>query len=203
MLKQRIFQLTACQGVVTVASKVRIKPKEKSDMSTQYKGINYAGPGSNTNRNSKTGIRYGIIPANDVCQAWYDSSEADYGKPHCPYCGNELKEGKDYKRCPQCRKPIREMGECYPDEAQGFYIESAELKAFSDDSGDIWVVESEYFTYAQFCSPCAPGACYLRNALESPEEDNKCYCLGHDWFEENKAPYPVYSVKTGEQINPQ
>jgi hypothetical protein len=26
----------------------------------------------------------------------------------------------------------------------------------------------------------------------------KAYCLGHDWFDDGRAPYPVYSVETGE-----
>ena len=30
--------------------------------------------------------------------------------------------------------------------------------------------------------------------------DNRAYCLGHDWFDDNKAPYPVYSVETGREI---
>jgi len=29
---------------------------------------------------------------------------------------------------------------------------------------------------------------------------NACYCFGHDWFEDGKAPYPVYSVETGELV---
>lgn len=51
------------------------------------KGIDY-GMGA-TNIDNATGIRYGVIHQNEVCQAWCDSSEADYGKPHCPKCGNE------------------------------------------------------------------------------------------------------------------
>lgn len=69
--------------------------------------------------------------------------------------------------------------------------------------GDIFVTGSKYFTYAQFCSPCAPGACYLRKPLESPVETNRAYCLGHDWFDsDSPCPYPVYSVETGELVQP-
>lgn len=77
-------------------------------------------------------------------------------------------------------------------EKDGFKIQS--------DETDLWVLKSPYFTYAQFCSPCAPGACYLTNPLDEPHAENKCYCLGSDWFEDEKAPYPIYSVETGELI---
>ncbi len=50
------------------------------------KGIDY-GNGL-TNIDHSNGIRYGVIPANEVLQAWCDSSEPDYGEPHCPKCGN-------------------------------------------------------------------------------------------------------------------
>lgn len=61
----------------------------------------------------------------------------------------------------------------------------------------LFVEKSPYFTHAKQCSPCAPEA----GDLDNPSEDGrKCYCLGHDWFEEEKAPYPVFSVETGETI---
>lgn len=169
-------------------------------MKTEYRGIDYSGIGVTCNRDKETGIRYGIIPQNQVGQAWFDSSEPDYGSPHCPYCGHDLKEGKDYVRCPKCRKAIRDMGECYPDECNGCSLDDGEYKAFSDDSGDVWVIKSPYYTRAQFCSPCAPGACYLANPCDDGE---KAYCFGHDWFDDGKAPYPVYSVETDELVNPE
>lgn len=101
---------------------------------------------------------------------------------------------------------------------------------------DVMVLASPYFTYAQYCSPCVPGACNLDSPLAcdycdntgrlnsgtnntvdngperecehcqgtgyTPHAPNKCYCLGHDYFEGGKAPYPVYSVATGELVNP-
>jgi hypothetical protein len=88
--------------------------------------------------------------------------------------------------------------ECFPESpiCHDYIQEGYKLRQGADDS-DIFVLESPFFTFAQFCSPCAPGACYLRNPLDEPSEDNKCYCLGHDWFEDKKAPYQVYSVATG------
>jgi hypothetical protein len=62
------------------------------------------------------------------------------------------------------------------------------------------VTDSPFYTFAQFCSPCVPGAGNLDNAMD---EGVKTYCLGHDWFESGKAPYPVYSVTSGELVDPE
>lgn len=169
-------------------------------MKTENKGIDY-GLGR-TNYNRESGIRYGVIPQNKLGDAWFDASEPDYGDPHCPHCGNELKTGKEYVRCPHCRKAIRDMSECYPEQCNGCILDDGEYKASSDDSGDVWVFKSPYFTYAQFCSPCAPGACYLMNPIEEHDPNNRCYCFGHDWFEDGKAPYQVWRVDTGEVSHP-
>jgi hypothetical protein len=85
--------------------------------------------------------------------------------------------------------------------------------------GDIMIIKSPYYTYAQFCSPCAPGAGYLMNWFKmengySPETLGieqfekmaqaagfpKVYCFGHDWFGNGIAPYPVFNVETGELV---
>ena len=31
----------------------------------------------------------------------------------------------------------------------------------------------------------------------------RAFCFGHDWFEEGKAPYPVFSVATGKRVRPE
>jgi hypothetical protein len=203
-------------------------------MSTKgYPGIDYAGFGSDVNRaevKMKDGdveiIRYGIIPQNDVLQGWSDSSEPDYGPASCPSCGNEAiafdkldvdlsdeEESKGWKISPHeceewaCEGCKRVFGgeSAYPDEALGFTYEAEGIKAFSGDDGGVWVVMSPFFTYAQFCSPCAPGACYLRSPLHpTPPHHPKCFCLPADWFEgegeECECPYPVYKVETGECV---
>jgi len=87
--------------------------------------------------------------------------------------------------------------------ATGYYIDNAEYRAYQrSDDPEIMITKSPYFTYAQFCSPCAPGAVYLMNWLpkSNPVENNRGYCFGHDWFESGKVPYPVYSVKTGKLV---
>lgn len=183
---------------------------------TNYRGIDY-GLGR-TNKDSATGIRFGVIPQNDVLQAWADSSEPYYGKPvenlECPDCGEEIAHPEKWGDTVQC--DCGKNVECeLPDFAEplSFSYDEDGYHAECGQDGDIFITESPYFTYAQFCSPCAPGACYLRNPLDVPFdaqerplggfEDNRAYCFGHDWFEDGRAPYPVYSVATGELVNPQ
>lgn len=189
---------------------------------TSYAGINYS-HNDGTNKDTKTGLRYGIIAAHTVGQAWYDKSEPMYGTPHCPECLSDIGSysyieisldepdnipqyndcGDKNYYCPHCKHYIDDEY-CYPDEPLGFeYLgDGYELKQIHDDS-DIFVLKSPYYTYAQFCSPCAPGACHLESPLAPGHEDNKCYCLGHDWFENEQAPYLVYSVETNKPILPE
>lgn len=166
-----------------------------------------------TNIDHATGIRYGVIPMHDVTQAWADSSEPEYGEPCCPKCGNEAKQSDDVPDfdeqddieidgcadyyCEHCRYAF-DSQDAFGEEPFAFNLDDGEyLCTQSADDCDIFVLKSPYFTYAQFCSPCAPGACYLRNY--SPDGP-KCYCLGPDWFDDSACPYPVYSVETGKLV---
>jgi hypothetical protein len=159
-----------------------------------------------TNIDPATGIRYGVIPANDVGEAWFDQSEPDYGEPSCPKCGSELAEcdGGDY-RCEHCETTIdaNDSEQLYPESPlrHTYDADGYEITQGGDDT-DLFITKSPFFTYATFCSPCAPGACHLRNPLrpEDAPDGNKCYCLGHDWFDGEKAPYVVFSVETGERV---
>jgi len=189
---------------------------------TQNQGIDY-GVGK-SNIDSETGIRFGVIHHSEVGGAWYEASEADYGPSYCPKCGNAAEpmdklytegflnseieaEYEFYKSdtpeyvCEDC-KIIFGSENAFNDEPLGFFIDDGKYKAVQFGDGDIFVEKSPYFTYAQFCSPCAPGAVYLVNPLETPNENNRGYCFGHDWYENGKAPYPVFSVETGEIVKP-
>lgn len=164
---------------------------------TDYAGIDY-GLGQ-TNVNHETGIRYGVIPVHHVGQAWYDESEAFYPDV-CPMCGEEFEQVEVYpEHCDYCGNNLEESDFDFQ-EPTSFSFEDAEYSAEqSADDTDIFILKSPYFTYAQFCSPCAPGAGYLLNWTD-PDVGVKAYCFGHDWFEAENAPYPVYSVETGELV---
>lgn len=152
--------------------------------STDYAGIDYGFKQSNID--TKTGLRFGVISQDTISQAWYDSSKPYYPCKECEY---RRKKDKSFY-CDNC-------------EPSSWYYKDREylIDSFMDNT-DVIIVKSPYFTYAQFCSPCAPGACNLDSPLDRPEQDNKCYCLGHDWFENGKAPYPVFDIKTGQLENP-
>lgn len=224
---------------------------------TTNAGIDYA-CGQAINRNVETGIRFGVIPANAVDPVWFDESEANYGKPTCPKCGNECIEQNEADEESETFQPYHEHGfneyacvncklllssdSVWGDSPQAFtYAKDGYKAEQSGDGVDIFISESPYFTYAQFCSPCAPGACYLLNPLQtdlcpicgeaititgkttdgrligscrdaftaekwadkSEWSANRAYCLGHDWFEDGQAPYPVYSIATGELVTAQ
>jgi hypothetical protein len=168
-------------------------------MTTSHAGTDY-GSGL-TNIDTKTGIRFGVIPQNDVLQAWADSSEPVYTYC-CPHCGTELKKGSEAKRCPSCYKKIDADRDFAFQEPDGFILDDGEYMCTCDEYGDIFILKSPYVTYAAFCSPCAPGACHLRSELDDKNANNRTYCLGHDFFEEGTAPYTVYDAETGEIVKP-
>jgi len=159
------------------------------------KGIDY-GLGK-TNIDLDNNIRYGVIPVNALDSWIYEELEGEYGDPACPKCGSVVTDsGCDYF-CETCDEEF-ESHECFPDEPlYHTLLKDGYSAEMGSECIDIFVFRSLYFTRAQFCSPCAPGACYLTN--DTPEGE-KAYCLGHDYFEGNKAPYPVYSVETGELV---
>lgn len=173
-----------------------------------YIGIDY-GRTSGTNRNSATGIHYGVISQHSVLQAWADSAEPDYGELTCPKCGRnvvayDVEKHGDYDghgcndyACESCGS-YYDSSDTYGDEPIGWnYSGDGYMLADCLDS-DIFVLDSPYYTFASFCSPCVPGA----GNLDSPNESGpKTYCLGHDWFESGEAPYVVYSVATNEIVH--
>ena len=175
------------------------------------RGIDYSPPGSTVNRDPDTGIRYGIIPLHALGEFAHDSFEAEYDAC-CPHCGEEIPDdfhftadqrpaGKTFgcwATCPSCEKAFHEDQQ-YGDEPSRQKLDDGTYQGTLDSSGDAWCFKSPYYTRAAFCSPCAPGACSLNSACEDGE---RAYCFGHDWFDEGRAPYPVYSVATGERVLP-
>jgi hypothetical protein len=169
------------------------------------------------NINPETGIRFGVIPVNALAGEAWDSLEAQYGDPHCPKCGNEVKaeasdddpDTSDYERkrgacgdyhCDDCRL-LFDGEDAFPDEVTGYLLDSDGYKGIVHcNDGDLFVTESPYYTHATFCSPCAPGACYLLTPTN--KQGPRAYCLGHDWFEGDKAPYPVLRVSDGSFVKP-
>lgn len=163
-----------------------------------YTGIDY-GRGT-TNIDTKTGIRFGVISMHSVMGEALEDLEHEYPF-NCPDCGSESlvksrSANYDYF-CQSCR--TWHMSEdCYGDESIGFHYEGDGYKLEDCLDSDIIITKSPYYTHAQYCSPCVPGA----GNLDSPcDEGAKAYCFGPDWFDEyNPLPYPVYSVKDGSLV---
>jgi len=173
-----------------------------------YAGIDY-GRIDKTNRDPVTGIHYGCISQHSVLQAWADSSEPEYGEQTCPKCGNAVveydsDEHGDYHcscgcadyACTDCEL-VWNSCDCFPEEPLGYSYDAEGYHLVDCLDSGIMVLKSPYYTHAQFCSPCVPGA----GNLDSPMlEGVKTYCLGHDWFDGGKAPYPVYRVDNNQEV---
>lgn len=178
---------------------------------TTYSGIDY-GLGT-SNVDPKTGIRFGVIAQNSVMGEALDDLEPYYGDPHCPQCGNAVAEPTDQTAneewdngcehggcndyvCISCEL-FWDSSECFPDESQGFTYERDGYSLADCLHTAIFVLKSPFYTYAQFCSPCVPGA----GNLDTPCADGpKTYCLGHDWFDDGKAPYRVWRVSDDTEV---
>lgn len=160
---------------------------------TEYAGIDYSLGKANVD--SETGIHYGVVPANEVGQAWFDESKPDYGLPTCPRCEKEIEHDSYPETCPYCEFQADQTSDFFPENPLlfNFFQDGYELVQGGDDT-DIFILRSPYYTWCQYCSPCAPGAGYLLNWM-SEGEGIKAYCLGSDWFEDGKAPYLVYRVE--------
>jgi hypothetical protein len=166
-------------------------------------GIDYSNGKSNFN--PETGIHFGVISQNEVIETWADNSNAIYPSPQdigeieCPECGflftpPEGVEWGDMVTCLDNEEHEFELESPDFDTPLAFVLDDGEYEAQCGDDGDIFITKSPYYTLCRFCSPCAPGAGYLL----SPDPDGiKAYCFGHDWFEGEKAPYPVYRVESG------
>jgi len=179
-------------------------------------GIDYGLGKANVDK--ETGIRYGVIRINALHEFIHDELESDYGDPSCPKCGNSVCEsgyGKDYI-CLYCLEvkhgyPESDLNEFDKDPNQKFIAQDVTYwsdEVFSDepmgssisgkydahsafDSTCLFLTKSPYYTFTQFCSPCAPGAGDLDNPLENGV---KTLCFGPEMFDDDKAPYPVYRV---------
>jgi hypothetical protein len=62
-----------------------------------YRGIDYAGPGSDINRDPDTGIRYGIISLHALHSEACEDFEAEYDAC-CPHCGADVPDDMHFTR---------------------------------------------------------------------------------------------------------
>jgi hypothetical protein len=124
-------------------------------------------------------------------------------------------EAKDFA-CEDCEYLFGSES-AFGDEPLGFTFKDADYFAHCGTDGfGIWIERSPFYTYAGFCSPCAPGAGDLDNALSptlTSDRDRydsnvgdhgvKTYCFGHDWFDGGVAPYRVFRVSDNSEVLPE
>jgi len=181
-------------------------------MTEQYIGIDYSMGASNVDR--QTGIHYGIISVHDLSEFAWERFEPDYGPATCPKCGEDAVDAEEidaeeldgYKQGPGCTDYACKACKCsfdysdafgeepltYSYEGDGYVLEI-------DSSNDVWILKSPYYTYAAFCSPCAPGAGHLGTPLPAESGAPKVYCLDASWFRGDEAPYTLYPVAQQEE----
>ena len=170
-------------------------------------GIDY-GRGT-SNIDPDTGIRYGIISQNDLSG---DAVNDIYTTGDDIGFENMRQQAKDElaRAIASAIDPYGQVGD--PDELAAEIIGNVEWHDCGEggpyeysgegyhlrtsDNNDLWVLKSPFYTHAQFCSPCAPGAGHLGNPCP---DGPMTYCLGPDWFEDGDAPYPIYKVEDIEQ----
>lgn len=187
------------------------------------------------NRDNK-GISFGSISQHSLSCWALDDFDAEYGEKACPECTGEVVEFDSEKHddypihnyavaeyaCESCQK-VYEISQVMGEEALYYSYTSGEYNVRLDSHGDVTVLSSPYYTYAQYCSPCMPGGgqldypCFERVGFQPRSKKKrirnkhpkkyihagtKTYCLGHDWFTGGIAPYPVYSVVTGKLVEP-
>ena len=172
-----------------------------------YPGIDYSLGRSNFD--PETGIRFGVIGMGSLGEYALDDIDYDYGDATCPDCGNPAIDSNDVEFddwdaekdycCEVCKKSFW-SDRAFSEEPLGWSIDDGDYKVVNCLDSDAMVLRSPYYTYAQYCSPCVPGAGSLDNPVSESDGGVKCYCFGHDWFDDDVAPYPVYSVASGNQV---
>jgi hypothetical protein len=136
------------------------------------------------NIDSETGIRFGVINANDdnLFNWLYDDIQDVY-QAFCPHCKEELDNGVD--SCKHCGEEVTELD--WSEEPIERYINNECFDAIVTEGMDLFVTKSKYKCYRGLCSPCAPGACYLKT-----EGNYECYCLPVNWYK--VVPFDIYDL---------
>lgn len=111
--------------------------------------------------------------------------------------------------CVACRKSF-DSDRVFGEEPLGHYIDNAEYSGTVGSDNDLMLVRSPYYTHTQYCSPCAPGAGHLEHpfdrewvydlrlrCLREERPGVRAYCLGGDWFDQDRPPYHVYAAASG------
>ena len=134
------------------------------------------------NRDSETGIRYGIIPLDRLADWVFEEGEPEY-LFGCPECGQEMHpdthQDGDQHTCCSCtyRGPTEEF---WGEVCVGTHFDSDGVKATLAPDGYLWVFKSRVTELGDHCSPCVPGAVYL----DGSEGNVRAYSVPREWLRE-------------------
>ena len=200
--------------------------------STTYAGIDY---GNLKEINSQNGFRYGVISQHSISpdalddiwrngkdMAWEAALEAEIEAAKERARQNAAGNAEDAEEIDEDQISQDLADNWQSDNGLSDYLyERDGYKVTGCLQNDLFVLQSPFYTYAQFCSPCVPGAgnldsyfspanpiaeCDAKAMLFQEEaKDNgfpRVFCLGHDWFESGRAPYMVFDLKTGKEVKP-
>lgn len=161
------------------------------------------------NIDREAGIRYGVISVNRLASHAWDTiasegTDLDYA---------EAVENLTSELAAAIDSVLRDYAATYDKrELAESIVENLEIESRSGDcvryayesdglaftvcsDGDIFVTRSPFYTLADFCSPCAPGAGYLGS-----DGNVKTYCLGPNWFDgDNPMPYQCFAVNNANE----
>lgn len=171
---------------------------------TEYAGIDYGLGRSNID--NQTGIRFGVISQYSVMPEALDDFYTHGKDIAYDVAVSDLQA--EFKNDPEgLEMALEELNCAWETNAGNLLYDRDGYRLTGCLDNDLFVLRSPYYTHAQFCSPCVPGAgnldCPLKEGPNTWKTGNESYCLGHDWFQNGKAPYPIFSVETGERIMPE
>jgi len=172
------------------------------------------------NYDEKTGIHFGVISPNSICQETlsdlcdksidtiYEESKKTFLSDLESFCDDHYLDFKNINE----DSFIDEFNQNYDNDNHGYEYEDKDyILHICDDNFGIFVIKSPYYTYTKQCSPCAPGAGDLDSPISKQEYDKvmygtvKAYCLPREFFdsEYSKIPYRYYRVDNDkEEITP-
>ena len=156
------------------------------------------------NMNHETGIRFGVIHFESVDQQWCERSQQVFSSC-CPFCKSTNLSGDDNGKltCGDCFGLYDEDQLEDSDEALGEYFNDHYDMTREHGSPYIMVTKSPFYTFTRLCSQCFPNAGNLDEFYsDSVLNGFKTYCLGHEWFNDGTAIYPVMSVETDKLVYP-
>lgn len=151
--------------------------------------------GKIANYDEQTSIHYGVISQHSVVSEIWENFESVY-EIECPSCNMV----SDQAECAICGADNESEFEFLDEPSyQEWNGEKEYSIEYAESLSAFYVTRSPYYTYAAFCSPCAPNA----GDLDAPRENFegiRAYCLDASFFENNNAPYPVYRVSDNQRV---